>query len=136
MKIKEDVLLLRIGLDKYSSHLDFDISWENTNKNHLLEFVIDTNEMIKETLSEDFGQIIKREFTPEYDVRKNLPKEKGKEVFANNAPMQRGVYANGVGIVTCGLTQYEVFNQELRIPILRATGVISNPEPLENSFSK
>ena len=58
----------------------------------------------------------------------NLPKEKGKEVFANNAPMQRGVYTNGVGIVTCGLTQYEVFKRELRLPILRATGLISNPE--------
>ena len=42
--------------------------------------------------------------------------------------MQRGVCTNGIGIVTKGLTQYEIYKTELRIPILRATGVISNPK--------
>ena len=42
--------------------------------------------------------------------------------------MHRGVCTNGVGIVTCGLTQYEIYKTELRIPILRSTGVISNPK--------
>ena len=46
----------------------------------------------------------------------------------NNAPMQRGVYANGVAVVTEGITQYEVLGTELRLPLLRATGVISNPK--------
>ena len=128
VKIKDELLLLKVSLDKYSTHLDFDISWNNSEKNHLLEFVIDTNEPVKETYSEDFGNIIKREFDPDYDVRVHLPKEKGLEVKSNNAPIQRGVCANGIGVVTCGLTQYEVYKSELRIPILRATGLISNPQ--------
>jgi hypothetical protein len=33
-----------------------------------------------------------------------------------------------LGIVTKGLTQYEIFKNSLYIPILRATGMISNPE--------
>ena len=42
--------------------------------------------------------------------------------------MRRGVCANGIGIVTLGLTQYEVYKNELKIPILRGTGLISNPK--------
>ena len=46
--------------------------------------------------------------------------------------MQRGLLideeGNNLGVVTKGLTQYEVFKNGLYIPILRATGVISNPQ--------
>ena len=128
VKVGEDTVDVEVSLDKYSSHLDFEIVWENTAKNHLLEFVIDTLRPVEMTLSEDFNRVIKREFEPDYDVRKHLPREKGREVKSNNAPMQRGVCANGIGVVTVGLNQYEVFKNELRIPVLRATGVISNPD--------
>ena len=93
-----------------------------------MEFVIDTVKPIEKTFSEDFGNIIERSFDSKYDVREHLPKERGIEVKTNTAPMQRGVCANGVGFVTLGLTQYEIYNSELRLPILRATGVISNPK--------
>ena len=126
--VNGDILKVEISLEKYSKHLDFSIKWENTHKNHLLEFIIDTSKPIEKTLSEDFGNIIEREFDPDYDVREHLPKEKGIEVKSNNAPMQRGVCTNGIGIVTKGLTQYEIYKTELRLPILRATGVISNPK--------
>ena len=123
-----ELIDLEISLDKYSSHLDFVFNWNNTRSNHLLELVADTLHPLDVVYSEDFNKIIKREFDSDYDVRKNLPTEKGKEVKANNAPMQRGVCANGIGFVTKGLNQYEVFNTELRIPILRSVGIISNPE--------
>ena len=46
--------------------------------------------------------------------------------------MQRGLLIdeeeNNIGVVTKGLTQYEVAKNYLYIPILRATGVISNPQ--------
>lgn len=128
VQVADDVMDVDISLDKNSTHLDFDINWVNTRKNHLLEFVVDTKSSIKSTMSEDFNNIIQRKFNPDYDVRANLPREKGKEVMANNAPMRRGVLANGIGIVTNGITQYEIYSTELRIPILRATGVISNPK--------
>ncbi len=128
VKSGNDILNIEISLGKDSKHLDFNISWTNTKKNHLLEFVIDTLSPVTKTFSEDLGQIIERTFDSDYNPRENLPKEKGIEVKSNNAPMQRGVCANDIGIVTCGLTQYEVFKNELRLPILRATGVISNPE--------
>jgi len=124
----DDILTIEVGLGKKSSHLDFKIKWENTKKNHLLQCSIDTNGKITNTLSEDLGEIIERKFDSDYDVRKHLPKEKGIEVKTNNVPMQRGVWSNNVGVVTKGITQYEVVETELRLPILRATGVISNPK--------
>ena len=128
VEVNHDILNIEIGLNKYSTHLDFDIRWTNSSKNHLLEFAIDTVKPIEKTFSEDFGNIIERSFDSKYNVREHLPKERGIEVKTNTAPMQRGVCANGVGFVTLGLTQYEIYNSELRLPILRATGVISNPK--------
>ena len=76
--------------------------------------------------------LIKRTFKPDYDIRKNLPQEKGIEAKTNTAPMQRGLLidedSNNIGIITKGLTQYEVFKNNIMIPILRATGQISNPK--------
>ena len=77
------------------------------------------------------NQLIKRNFNPEYDIRKNLPDKRGIEAKTNTAPMQRGLLideeGNNLGVVTKGLTQYEIYQNNLLIPILRATGVISNP---------
>ena len=87
---------------------------------------------ITEVFSEDMNQMIKRKFEPDYDIRKNLPKTRGIEAKTNTAPMQRGLLideeGNNIGVVTKGLTQYEIFKNRLYIPILRATGVISNPQ--------
>ena len=77
------------------------------------------------------NSIIKRNFNPEYNIRENLPKERGKEAYTNTAPFQRGLLIdeteNNIGIVSKGLNQYEIYNNSLLIPILRSTGVISNP---------
>ena len=82
---------------------------------------------IEYTYSEDFNELIKKEFDYNYDIRENLPKEKGIEAKSNTAPMQRFVWANDFGIFTKGITQYEVYKNMLSIPLIRSTGVISNP---------
>lgn len=126
-----DVISLIVTLDKYSTFLKFSFDWINTQKNHLLVVSFKLKNPIKEVFSEDMNILIKRNFDPEYNIRKNLPKEKGLEVVTNTAPMQRGLLidenGNNLGLITKGLTQYEVFENSLNLPILRATGVISNP---------
>lgn len=128
-----DILTVEAGLDKESASINFRVYWKNTKTNHLLQFVINTNKPITRTVSEDMNNIIEREFDPDYNIREHLPKERGIEAKSNNAPMHRGVCANDVGIVTCGITQYEVFKTELKIPLLRATGIISNPKNTSRS---
>ena len=127
-----DIISLIVSLDANSSFLKFDFNWINTQKNHLLEAVFELPTMIKEVNSEDMDTMIKRSFNPEYSIRKNLPQTKGLEAKTNTAPMQRGLLVdeskNNIGIITKGLTQYEVSRNKLMVPILRATGVISNPK--------
>ncbi len=127
-----DIVSLILSLDKGANFLKFGFDWVNTQKNHLLEVKFDLPEPIYEVFSEDMNTIIKREFNPDYDIRKHLPKTRGLEAKTNSAPMQRGLLIdetrNNLGIVTKGLTQYEVFKNSLYLPILRATGVISNPK--------
>ena len=72
--------------------------------------------------------LLRREFDPDYDMRKHLPKTRGIEVKTNFAPMGRYVGAQGLGVITKGLTEYEVRGKSLLITLLRSTGVISNPE--------
>ena len=127
-----DVVSLFVSLDKHSTYLSFNFDWVNTQKNHLLCAQFNLAEPIYEVFSEDMNILIKRNFDPTYDIRKNLPQEKGIEVRNNSAPMQRGLLIdeekNNLGVITKGLTQYEVFENKVFIPILRSTGVISNPQ--------
>ena len=123
-----DILNVIAELDTQADMINFKIDWVNTYTNHNLQVLFDTEEKIYKTYSEDTNQIITREFDPDYDIRKNLPKTSGLEAFNNTAPMQRGVWANGIGIVTEGLTQYEVSGVNLGISLLRSTDILSNPK--------
>ena len=127
-----DLISLIVSLDNNSDYLKFEFTWNNSQKNHLLNACFDLHAPINEVYSEDLNSLIKRNFDPEYNIRKNLPQERGIEVKTNTAPMQRGLLIddaeNNIGIITKGLTQYEVFENKLYIPILRATGKISNPQ--------
>ena len=127
-----DIIPLTVSLDKGANFLKFEFDWNNTQKNHLLEACFELPAPIKEVFSEDMNILIKREFDPEYNIRENLPKERGIEAKTNTAPMQRGLLVdeteNNIGIITKGLTQYEVFDNKLYLPILRSTGSISNPQ--------
>lgn len=127
-----DVIPLIITLDKGANFLKFKFDWNNTQKNHILQAQFKLKEPIREVFSEDMNTLIKREFNPDYDIRKNLPQSKGLEAKTNTAPMQRGLLidenVNNIGIITRGLTQYEVTNNILYLPLLRSTGTISNPQ--------
>lgn len=112
----------------FSKLINFKIVWDNKLKNRLWQARFTLKKAITETYSEDMNTIIKREFDPSYDMRQHLPKTKGIEVATNFAPMQRYVGAQGFGIITQGLTEYEVYNKSLLVTLLRSTGIISNPQ--------
>ena len=127
-----DIVSAVVSLDKNSNYLKFEFDWTNSQKNHLLEATFTLPTTIETVYSEDMNLMIKRHFNSEYNIRENLPKEKGIEAKTNSAPMQRGLLIdeneNNLGVITKGLTQYEIYQNKLYIPILRATGVISNPQ--------
>lgn len=117
-----------VYLNKRSKLLNFKIKWLNLSSNKLWQVRFNLKKAVKEVHSEDMNLLISRKFDPEYDIRQNLPEEKGKEAKTNTAPLQRFVWANGLGVITKGLTEYEVSNNSLMITLLRSTGVISNPK--------
>ena len=113
---------------EFGEMINFKIEWDNKLKNRLWQVKFNLKQPVTETYSEDMNTVIRREFAPEYDIRKHLPKTKGIEVKTNFAPMQRYVGAQGFGVITKGLTEYEVRGKSLSITLLRSVGVISNPQ--------
>lgn len=113
---------------EFGKTINFKIEWDNKFKNKLWQVKFNLKQPVTETFSEDMNTIIRREFDPNYDMRDHLPKVRGIEVKTNFAPMQRYVGAQGFGIITQGLTEYEVKGKSLLVTLLRSTGVISNPK--------
>lgn len=117
-----------IQVEQNEELINFKIEWDNKLKNKLWQVKFNLKSPVTETYSEDLNSIIKREFDPDYDMREHLPKVRGIEVKTNFAPMQRYVGTQGFGVITKGLTEYEVKGKSLLITLLRSTGVISNPK--------
>ena len=70
----------------------------------LRDEVLNRPDAIKVVYSEDLNTLIKRDFDSEYDIRLNLPEQKGQEAKNNTAPMQRGLLIdemnNNIGVIT------------------------------------
>lgn len=113
---------------EFGKMINFKIEWDNKLKNRLWQIKFNLKQPVTETFSEDMNTIIRREFDPDWNMHEHLPKERGIEVKTNFAPMQRYVGAQGFGIITQGLTEYEVKGKSLLVTLLRSTGVISNPK--------
>lgn len=126
--VKTTFFDVQVYLNKNSELLNFKIDWNNNLKNKLWQVKFTTATSIKTTFSEDMNSIIKREFNPDYNMRENLPQTRGIEVKTNFAPMQRFVSANDLGVITKGLTEYEITGSDLKITLLRSIGIISNPQ--------
>lgn len=113
---------------EFGKMINFKIEWNNKLKNHLWQVKFNFKKPVTESFSEDMNTVIHREFDPDWDMYKNLPETKGIEVKTNFAPMQRYVGTQGFGIITHGLTEYEVKQKSLCVTLLRSIGIISNPK--------
>lgn len=127
LKVKTTFFDVLITLNKNSRLLNFKIEWDNKFKNTLWQAKINLPQPVAETFSEDMNTIIRREFDPAWNVREHLSHERGFEVKTNFVPMQRFVWAQGFGVITKGLTEYEIEGNSLKVTLLRSVGVISNP---------
>lgn len=117
-----------VYLNKKSKLLNFKIKFPNLLTNRLWQVRFNFPKKVTETQSEDMNLLIKRKFDANYNMRENLPQERGLEAWTNTAPMQRFVWANGLGVITHGLTEYEIYKKTLSVTLLRSIGVISNPK--------
>lgn len=128
LKIATSFFTVDVYLNKKSKLMQFKIKWLNLMTNRLWQVRFNFDKKVKEVFSEDMNLLINRKFDPEYNIREHLPEKKGLEAKTNTAPMQRFCWANGLGVITTGLTEYEVAQNSLMVTLLRSTGVISNPK--------
>ena len=128
IRISTSFFNVDVYLNKKSKLLNFKITWTNLLSNRLWQVRFNLPKEVTEVQSEDMNLLIKRYFNPNYEIRSNLPTERGKEARTNTAPMQRFTWANGFGIITKGLTEYEVYKKTIAVTLLRSTGIISNPQ--------
>lgn len=128
LRIVTSFFSMDVSLNKKSKLLNFKIKWLNLLSNRLWQVRFNFNNPVKEVQSEDMNLLISRKFDPDYNIREHLPNTRGIEAKTNTAPMQRFVWTNKLGIITKGLTEYEVYKNTLSVTLLRSTGVISNPK--------
>lgn len=128
LRITTSFFNVDIYLNKKSKLLNFKIKWLNLLSNRIWQVRFNFDKKVSEVQSEDMNLLIKRKFDSNYNIRENLPTEKGHEAKTNTAPFQRFAWTNGFGIITHGLTEYEVFQKTFSITMLRSVGVISNPK--------
>ena len=127
-KINSEKITLDVILDNLSKYLAFDLTYNNKRKNHILQAILNTDDKITKTLSEDTYGEIERNIDSDYDIDKFIPAPRGVELKINTFPMQRYVCANGIGLLSKGLQEYECFKNELKLTLLRSVDVISNPK--------
>lgn len=115
-------------LNNKSEFISFEAVINNKKKNHKLQAVFISEKNIKNTVSDEAIGITERNIDCNYDMQDNMPAKRPFELKTNSYPMQSFVSANNLSVITKGLNEYEIYKNELRICLLRATGTISNPK--------
>ncbi len=118
---------LETTLYNQAKHIEFKAIWENKSKDHILKLGFNLKEKIYSTVNEDLFSTVERHFNPDFDINKYLPAPRGREIKPNTSVMQRFMMTQGFGIITKGLTEYEIIKNSVNLTLLRSIGVISNP---------
>ena len=109
-------------------YAEIEVSFINKKKNRKLQIVINTDAPIFKTVAQDAIGTIERHHDPKYLLYENMPPKNKEELKTNSYPMQKYVSANGIGVITEGLNEYEIYKNSIKIALLRSIGIISNPK--------
>ncbi len=115
-------------LNNHCKFIKFRTEINNKTKNHKLQLVLNLNKNIEYTINDDAIGTIKRKIDYNYNIKDHMPAIYPCELKTNTYPMQNFVSANNALILTKGLNEYEVYQNKLKICLLRAFSTISNPK--------
>ena len=121
-------LELDVLLNNKDTSLRFSAKINNKTKNHKLQLVLKLDKNINKTVAQDAFDAIERKIDFDYKMQDYMPVQRPKELKTNSYPMQNFVIANKAIILTKGLHEYEVYQNKLRICLLRSFSTISNPK--------
>ncbi|OGI16689.1 MAG: hypothetical protein A2287_03940 [Candidatus Melainabacteria bacterium RIFOXYA12_FULL_32_12] len=119
------IMVVDVIVHADSRRVEFKAMWENFSRDHTLQVKFRFSDKVYKTIAENNFGLIERTFNPDYSLSASMPAEKGQELKTNTAPMQRFVWANGLGVITEGLPEYGVDGNDLYITLLRSVGKLS-----------
>ncbi|MBR5304441.1 MAG: hypothetical protein IKU37_06415 [Candidatus Gastranaerophilales bacterium] len=128
LKLHFENIELSAILDNNSDFIKFKSKINNKKENHKIQLVLFFNEKITQTIAQDAIGIIKRKINPNYKMQDFIPAKRPTELKTNSFPMQNFVCANKIIALTKGLHEYEIYQNQLRICLLRGFSTISNPK--------
>ena len=123
----EENISLNISLTNKSEFFEIEADFTNKKKNRKLQILINTNKKVKKTIVPYSEGTLERVHDENYLLFENMPSKDKEELKTNSYPMNSYVYTNGIGIMTKGLNEYEVYKNTIKITLLRSIGIISNP---------
>lgn len=124
----EENFKLNLSLGNNSKLFEIEAEFNNKKKNRKLQIVFNTLSPVIKTTAEDAAGTVERFHDPSYLLFDHIPVKDKSELKTNSYPMQRFVSANNLAIITKGLNEYEIYENSIKIALLRSTGIISNPE--------
>lgn len=128
--IYENNFKLNVYLSNNSQFFECRAKFNNNKKNQKIQMCLNLKNPIDTTFAEDAFGYIKREHDYTLNPAVQMPAKPRIEIKTNSYPMQRWVLAQDLGVVTVGLNEYEIYNNELKITLSRGTARISEPKNL------
>jgi len=122
-KTQKTCITTDVTLKIASNQAEFRTFWENNSEDHILQVKFKFDKNIEHSFAENSFGLIEREVGN--GEKQPLPVPKGTEATTITAPMQRFVWANGLGIITEGLHEYGVDGDEIFVTLLRSVGMLS-----------
>lgn len=119
------IITCNVSITANSKLVEFNLTWENKSKDHILQVKFPMENDIYTTLVENHFSTFERYFDPSYNIYEHIPAKEQTELKTNTAPMQRFVQANDWALFAEGLPEYEVYKNNLYLTILRSTGYLS-----------
>ncbi len=119
---------LDVSLTNTGRFFEFEAKFNNNKKNRKIQACLKVKKPIESTFAEDAAGYIQRKHDYNWLLSDNMPAKPKIEVKTNSYPMQKWVMAQNLGVLTLGLSEYEIYKNELKITLIRGTGRISEPK--------
>ncbi len=124
----ENNFKLDVFLSNFSEFFEFRAKFNNNKKNIKIQACINLKNPINTTFAEDAFGYIERKHDPDCFLLDNMPAVPRIELKTNSYPMQKWCLAQGLGVITEGLNEYEIYKNELKIALHRGSARISEPK--------
>jgi alpha-mannosidase len=119
-------LQTNIVLEAGKDSVYFKTTWNNQFNNKLIQVGFDSERPIEQVQAEGHFNPIIREYDPNYHIEQAMPAEKFKELKTNTGSIQRWIQWQNQALITKGLCEYEVKNNQLCLSLHRGFGALSS----------